>query len=110
MEEKRRPKRAKFRYLKPDGYQILAVNGAYGGMTPRGDLMCHFFYEYAPPPSEELLPITEEGKLGPKEEGVKEEVELVRELRVGIVLNPVQAESIANWILDKVGKAKSSER
>jgi len=85
------------------------VNGVYGGITPRGELICHFFCEYTPPPSEEAFPITENGKLGQKEEHVKSEIEFTRELRVGIVLNPIQAESIANWMLDKVGKAKSSK-
>jgi hypothetical protein len=75
-------------------------------MTPRGELVCHFFYESEPTPKEESYLLTEEGKLGAKEEDAKNELELVRELKVGIVLNPVQAEDIANWILEKVGKAK----
>lgn len=104
------PKKVKFVYNKPEGYQIFPVNGVFGGITPRGDLLCNFFYEYGDVPNIEEMQISKEGRLKPLKKP-KKKVSFRRDLKVGISVNLEQAVSIANWILEKArAYEKSKER
>lgn len=49
--------------------------------------------------------VSPEGKLG-QEKARETESLITREIQVGVVLSPAQAESIAKWILDKVETLK----
>ena len=102
------PDKIRFLYNVPEDYKPIYVNGAYGGMTPRGELLAHFFFEYHDIPAEEIVPL-KEGKLQideitkiskikhpPTERIVK------REVRVGLVIPAHQVHSIANWMIDKL--------
>jgi hypothetical protein len=94
-------KKIRFIYNKPDDYEILYVNGVFGGVTPRGDINCHFFFEYPLIPKAQEFEI-EEGKLGKELVKATNTSPVNRDLKVGIVFKAEDAESIANWILDKV--------
>ena len=99
MSEKK--KHVKFIYNVDENYRTVYVNGVYGGITPRGDIHCSFFIEYNAIPEEEAFEVSE-GKLGKKLDQPKEFTLLNRDLRVGLFLKADDAESIANWLLDKV--------
>jgi len=79
-------------------YQKLPANGAIGGATPRGEVMCHFYFESVVlPNSAELLV---EGS-GPVKEISTEssEYNIVRELQAGIVLSPETAKSVGEFLI-----------
>jgi len=104
MEKKRiPPSEVSFEYDIPEDYQIEFVNGVFGGISPRGDIICHFFLERSEIPKEERFRILEDGKIGellerkPSDEPKK----ILRELKIGLVLSPQQAASIAQWLAEK---------
>ena len=100
--------KVKMLYNQPNDYKLTYINGVYGGITPRGDIMCHFFLEYLKLPEEEEFSLTG-GKIG---ELVKKEGEtpvINRDLKVGITLKADCAENIANWLLAKVNILKGEK-
>ena len=109
--DKTEMEKLRFYYIKPDDYEPIYVNGVYGGMTPRGDLLCHFFYEYRDIPAEEVVPL-EKGRLQTEKISYVQRIEeepgtgnMRRDVRVGLIIPAHQAISFANWILDKVKKS-----
>jgi hypothetical protein len=89
-----------FTYAKSDDYKVYFINGAYGGLTPHGDIECNFFFEHKPLPESEVLV-----NVGGKLEKLPEEIsnpQFTREIKVGIILTPPEARIIAKWLNDKV--------
>lgn len=105
------PNSVKFVYQKPDDYEMFYSNGVFGGITPRGDVQFNFFNEHADSPNVEHMKI-KDGMIIPddKESNVEDELAMTRDLKVGIIMMPNQAESFANWLLDKVNEVKSESR
>ena len=93
---------------KSDDYAQIPANGIFGGLTPRGDLICHFFLEYQDLPEEETFPI-EDGKPVteatrrtfhvPVQEG---EILMRREMKVAIILPIQQVPSVISWFEEKL--------
>lgn len=110
MSEIKKPKKVKFVYYTPEDYKIYPVNGAWGGPTARNDIIVNFFVERQEMPREEVHSIGENGSLGPIEKEQKEEVQIARELQVGIVLNPDQALDIAEWLKKNVDQLRRLQK
>lgn len=106
------PERVRFIYQKPEDYKMVYVNGVYGGVTPRGELLCHFFQEYADVPAEEEFPLVEgkpqfdKGSRVERMEHAPTEAVVRRDVRVGLIIPAHQITSIANWMLDKLKTSK----
>ena len=98
----RLPKRLKFLHNIPADYKIYPANGAWGGVTARGDLLLHFFIEHQIVPKEQIQDVKADGSLAPLEVLPKEEVEVARDMQVGIMINLDQAADVAKWMLAKV--------
>ena len=100
------PKEIAIEYEYDSDYHIIAANGMFGGLTPRGDLRIDFFVEHAAPPEPGALQYrqTSDGKLeevpGPKSSPPK----LIRRVQVGILVPPQQIESFSRWFKDKAEK------
>ena len=99
----------KFIHQFPDDYRIVPANGAWGGVSPRGDLLMHLFVEHSQVPREEIQIVKEDGSLAPLKKTTKE-IEVMRTMQIGVVLNVEQAVSIAKWMLEKVEKYKSAQK
>lgn len=97
-------------YQKPVDYKVLPVNGCFGGLGPRGGMVVHFFLEMLPLPKVVVHEITHDGKLGREKGRQVDTGQLVRQLQVGIVLDPGQAEDIAKWMLGKVDELKKASK
>lgn len=95
-------RKVKYTYRKADDYKIIFANGVYGGITPRNELKFDFIHEYKETPGIEIIPVKEDGSPAPIEKEIPEEIEITRELKIGIILNLDQAESIGRWMLAKV--------
>jgi hypothetical protein len=96
-----------FKYKFRSDYNPVYINGAYGGVSPRGELIVSFYLERAPVPNcekRELIATPEGIKVGeiPIMEPTNYDHTLVRFVEAGIVMNLDTAESVANWILEKV--------
>lgn len=100
----------KFIYSKPEDYKLHYINGAYGGLTPRGDLICNFFFEYKELPEEEEH-IIEGDQLKLKPEGINTVPrEVLREMKTGVIMTPDQAEKLASWLTEKVAEFKRTSK
>lgn len=96
----------KFIYSKHEDYKLYYINGAYGGLTPRGDLICNFFFEYKELPKDEEH-VVEGDKLVPKPKKIDSGPhEVVRDIKTGVIMTPGQAENFANWLNEKVAESK----
>jgi len=100
-----------FKYEQSDGYRIVHATGARGALTPNGDILFELFTEFALMPSEEIRRLNPNGTLGELEcpQPRKQTVEMFRQLQVGVVVSPGDAETIGKWLLKKVEEAKSRQ-
>lgn len=107
-------KKIKFVFKRSSDYKLLPVNGAWGGVTTRGDFTLNFFVECGTTPNYVINEITSEGKLGnvierdPSEP--KEIISVTRELVGGILVSIENAKSIANFILEKCAESEKSKK
>jgi hypothetical protein len=88
-------------FTKSKDYKIFAATGAWGGVSPNGEVTVDFFIEKKDPPKELTLILdkgetTEKGRLGEK---------IIREAQVGFVLRPDIAYSIGDWLMRTAEKA-----
>ena len=87
-------------YDKSKDYRTVSAQGAYGGVTPAGDIIAHFFIEHEQVPDGVKLIVDEDGKRK-GEKKITEELILTRELQIGVVMNPHIAQVIGNWLIKK---------
>ena len=101
--------KVKFIYNKPEGYNTVFVNGLFGGVSPQGDIHCHFYLESRPLPTEQEFKLLEDGKLGEEIGQSISPVTINRDLKVGIVVDVNVAQAMAEWLLDKVKLARGAK-
>lgn len=112
MPQDKSHEKVQFQYREGHGYRLIHVSGARGAATPGGLIKVDLFSEYGIAPSEEVYALTAQGTIGeriaasPKPEGI----EVVRELQIGVVVSPRDAEAIAKWLLDKVEEARTIKK
>lgn len=104
MENKENEKTVTFKYKFADNYNPVYVNGAYGGVSSRGEIVVNFFLERLPLPNSVTHKVDENGIVGEiieKENKPKDlNVSSIRFVESGIVVNVETAKQIRDW-LDK---------
>ena len=99
------PTELEFHYLKTNNYRTFHVDGAFGGLTPKGDIYMTTFVERAVTPQKVLLKLNQDGTLG--EELRREGKEgIIREIEAGLILDIKTAEVIRDWLANKIDEAK----
>lgn len=108
-------KKARFIYNKPENYEPIYVNGVFGGVTPRGELLSHFFFEYADIPEKEEINV-EDGNIVQESRVIthgheREEGEIVfqRDVKAGLIIPAHQIQSIINWMQEKLDKIMETQ-
>ncbi|SLM18739.1 conserved hypothetical protein [uncultured spirochete] len=99
----------RFKYVFPDDYNPVYVNGAYGGVGPRGEIIMNFYLERSPVPREEFRTVNEDGTIS---EQIKIEPEdlsrtIVRYVSSGVIMSPETARLIHTWLgehLKRIGE------
>ncbi|HDQ07105.1 MAG TPA: hypothetical protein ENN36_10360 [Candidatus Bathyarchaeota archaeon] len=99
----------KFTHKFPEDYRIVPANGAWGGISARGDLVMHFFVEHAEVPSEEIICKKIDGSIETSTKQ-KKEIKVTRAMQFGVMLPRDQATALAQWILEKVEKFEESKK
>ena len=94
-----------FRFAKDADYRLIPVNGAWGAVTPRGDISVDLFHESVLLPEEITQEMTPDGKLG-QELASKPSGTFQRTVLVGMMLTAEQAESIGLWLQEKAREAR----
>ena len=87
-------------------YRVLTADGAWGGPTPRGHILVNFFVDIPISPLSVTHGVTEDGQLGPevrRTPAVDDSTpRIAREIEVGVLLSPEDAEGVAHWLLEQV--------
>jgi len=89
------------RYRESPDYRRVPATGVFGGPTPAGDLMCNFFLETRAVPEEVEIEIDAGGAAKEKQPPQEDPEVFVREIQVGILLNPNVARSIGEWLIQR---------
>ncbi len=97
-------KRITFNYHFDDNYNPEYVNGAYGGIGPKGELIVNFYLERQGIPKSHTHEVKEDGSLDSPIVGnqQKSEFNVIRYINTGIILNLDSAKQIYNWLGQKI--------
>lgn len=99
-----------FHHIKSNAFRTIHVDGAFGGVSPRGSLInMTLFNERWPVPTQMTHTIDKDGAVG---EELKERratrCGVVRELEANLVFDIDTARQLANWLLEKIRLAESA--
>ena len=102
----------KFKYIFTYDYNPIYVNGAHGGVTPRGELVMNFYLERQPLPNSITHEITQTGTIGAETEVEPSDLgrSLVRQVINGVVLNYNTARELHYWLGEKVKEMEAIEQ
>ena len=99
-------------YIKADGFRSIWVDGAIGGLTPRGIIHCALYAERVAIPRRQVYSIVmnddTSGTLGP--EVLEKQISrgsIVREMTCDMFISIEGAENLANWLLQRGKEAKT---
>lgn len=97
--------KVKCKYIFDDNYNPKYVNGAYGGINSRGEIIVNFFLERMPLPNIQTFSL-KEGNIDSEISGEREPEDhatsLVRMVENGIILNYTNAREIHRWLGDHI--------
>jgi|SRR5699024_259148 len=85
-----------FKYKFPSDYNPDYVNGAYGGVSPNGEIVVNFYFERIPIPYEETVDLDTEAIKRTLPENHSENV--IRYVPSGVVMNIDTAKSFHQWL------------
>lgn len=93
-------------FTRASGYQVIPATGAWGGLSPNGEVVFDLYVEKRQNP-ERLEIETIEGKLT-RETRYPDPQPFVREAQIGVVLRPDVARAIGKFLIGLADKAKAS--
>lgn len=101
-----RPSSIEVYYDRDDGTPVLAVGGAYGGLTPDGSsVIAHVYLEHGSVPSIQTMDIDESGQIiDGSVEGVSRG-NITRVIQATLVMSPTVALSLGAFLIDKASKS-----
>lgn len=95
-------KNIKIYFSKTKDYKIIPATGAWGGVSPSGDIFFDLFIDKRDNPEYLELKVDSNNKT---EEVGRGEQKLVRESQIGIILRPDKALVIGKWLIEKAEAA-----
>ena len=101
-----------FKYIFTYDYNPLYVNGAHGGVSPRGELVVNFYLERPPLPNAISHEINQNGTIGSEASVEPRDLNasLVRYVSTGVVLSHQTARDLHSWIGDKIRELEALEQ
>jgi hypothetical protein len=90
----------RFKYVFSKEYNPVYINGAYGGIGPRGELAINFYLERSPVPNEEVRNLLEDGSIGDqvKLEPPNLQETIIRYIDTGVIINYETAKILHKWL------------
>ncbi len=97
----------RFKYIFKEEYNPKYVNGAYGGVSPSGEIIVNFYFERLPLPKADTYQLTNDGKIeGPVAQDPKDLSNLgIRYVQNGVILSLEHAKAIHQWLGTKIDEA-----
>ena len=99
---------ARFNYRKSSGFRVVRAEGAWGGITPRGEIVMNIFNERLPVPDFDEVEILEDGSFGRRVDFSADTKGIVREVEIALSMDVRTAANLANWLLDKVQRIETA--
>ncbi len=101
-----------FKYIFTYDYNPKYVNGAHGGISPRGELVVNFYLERPPLPNSVSHEINPNGTIGPETAMDPSDLNnsLVRYISTGVVLSPQTARDLHAWLGEKIRELEAIEQ
>jgi hypothetical protein len=96
------PSSVKYENVFPPGYEVKYASGALGTVTPRGELVIHFFVESPRLDSSENFAVLPDGRLGAKIDPQTTQAIFERHMGPGVVLSREGAYALYSWLSDRV--------
>ncbi len=102
----------KFKYIFNYGYNPVSVNGAHGGISPRGELVMNFYLERMALPESITHEINPNGTIGNEVASEPDDLKnsLVRFIETGVVLNYQGARDLLMWLGERVKEMEAFEQ
>lgn len=94
-----------FKYIFTYDYNPVYINGAHGGVSPRGEIIANFYLERPPLPNEITHAINPDGSIGTdviETDPANLNSIIVRYVSSGVVLNYQNARALHSWLGDKI--------
>lgn len=91
----------KFKYKFPEDYNPVYINGAQGGISPRGEIIINFYLERSPIPYEESIVFDEGGvSVGRPVVTSPEDfsTNIIRYVSSGVVMSLEGARGVHEWL------------
>lgn len=100
-----------FKYIFTYDYNPVYVNGAHGGVSPRGELVMNFYLERQPLPNALGYEINQNGTIGAETTVEPEDLQrsLVRHVANGVVVNLQTARDLHYWLGEKIKEMEAME-
>jgi len=95
------PRQVIFRYEKSHLCRVIHCDGAWGGLTPHGDVHMALYSEHRAMPSQSVYEVGPDNRTA-TEVPIEERLENVREIEVEAILTYEGAVALRNWLNDRI--------
>jgi len=101
-----------FKYLFAEDYNPVYVNGAHGGVSPRGEIVVHFYLERPGIPVSITHEVTPGGSIGAEINEVPSDFKqtLYRAVESGVVMNQESARSFHLWLGERLKELENLQQ
>ncbi|MCY3022909.1 MAG: hypothetical protein NTW87_28355 [Planctomycetota bacterium] len=103
-------KKIRFDFIKSNAFRVIYVQGAIGGVGPRGNIQMAVWNERWPIPRQTTHELGAEGRLGheiTKERVTREAV--VREVEAELVMDLPTAQKLKDWLQKQIEHAEGTK-
>jgi hypothetical protein len=102
----------KIKYIYSKEYNPKYANGAYGGISPKGEITINFYFERLGLPVSQTFDISQEKKHGKEISFEPEDLQksMIRFVDTGVILNLDTAKEIISWLSEKVELLEKVEK
>lgn len=96
-----------FDFIKSNYFRVIHGDGAFGGITPHGNIHIGIFSERSPIPKSVVHAANPDGTIGPEiRDRRASRKSIVREIEVDIVMNLTVAKNFHEWLADRIKLAE----
>jgi hypothetical protein len=93
------PEKVSFQFIKGAAYHVLHADGAYGGLTPRGNTFVCFYSERQPIPESVTHVVGPNGLLGDEIESERKvKPAVIREVDIGVMMDIHVTRALHQWL------------
>ncbi len=102
----------RFDYIFGDEYRPVFVNGAHGGVSPRGEMVINFYHERPPLPDSVTHELSPDGTIGREVQPDPASVAttMVRSVDAGIIMSYENARNFHLWLGERLREMEALEK